>query len=464
MLRRGKLALAWIALAAAANAAQDAPPPVDGDRPVGGTEPAVDPAEAPARGKSRGLLGIADAESARATKAMRERILVSMRSYAVERETRADSGEAHLRAIVLLGPDAVPLLFDILADVASGSTDAAYAGPAARAICGIFLRTGNESILEELGKVVRAGGPAVSGGVLEGLESVDHAKVVEIAAPLLAAEDVGLQARAVRVLKHQKRSVEFVAGLLRPLLERQAGPFAEVLGALQDLEDDGGVSAAQSFLATSSDPALLAAAVSYLDRMGRKASLPSLRTFLLGEKTGVPDVVLKQAIDAVAGIGMEETDARNGAEEILVDVFRRHPDLGVRDWARWQLGPFQNEDALKSLEDPLLQTIAENRKAGRSNTDRFVRLAEYRLRFEAWSKAYDACKDAHAEDSKNLRTSYIESLRAVALCGQGKSSSAVEKILLGMSMEERGELLANFPVLKKMADDPKYRDLFPPSR
>jgi hypothetical protein len=120
----------------------------------------------------------------------------------------------------------------------------------------------------------------------------------------------------------------------------------------------------------------------------------------------------------------------------------------VREWARWQLGPFQNDEALKSLEEDILKEIRSG-KGGSSNTaELWITLAEDRLQFEQWAKAIEALKRAQTED------------QPVALCGQGKHPSA-EQILRTMAAEDRGALLEKYPVLERMAKDAKYRDLFP---
>jgi hypothetical protein len=120
-----------------------------------------------------------------------------------------------------------------------------------------------------------------------------------------------------------------------------------------------------------------------------------------------------------------------------------------------------NETALKRLEDPVLKDIVANKKAtpSRSNTNNYIYLAESRLRFEIWSKAIEALNNAREEDEKGFRTSYIESLRAVAQCGLDKFQPA-KKILDTMTPEERVKLLGEYPVLEKMARDSKYHDLF----
>ena len=105
--------------------------------------------------------------------------------------------------------------------------------------------------------------------------------------------------------------------------------------------------------------------------------------------------------------------------------------------------------------------IDANRRSNpaRSNLTNFIQLAESRLQFEAWTKAIEALKKAREEDDKQFRATWIESLTAVALCGSDKFDQA-RKILEKLSVEERVKLLASYPVLEKMARDPKYRDLF----
>jgi hypothetical protein len=138
-----------------------------------------------------------------------------------------------------------------------------------------------------------------------------------------------------------------------------------------------------------------------------------------------------------------------------------HTNVNVREHALWALGPYQNADALKKLEEPILKDVDANRRSNpaRSNLNNYVQLAESRLQFESWTKAIDALKKAREEDDKQFRATYIEELTSVALCGLDKFDQS-RKILEKLSPEERVKLLGLYPVLEKMAKDPKYRDLF----
>src|SRR5262249_41953711 len=150
------------------------------------------------------------------------------------------------------------------------------------------------------------------------------------------------------------------------------------------------------------------------------------------------DTLLKVVVEAVQQIGLREIDAKRRAEEILVLCMKNHPNVNVRDRALWTLGPYQNAEALKKLEEPFLKDIDANRRSSpaRSNLTNFITLAESRLQFEAWTKAIEALNKAKDEDDKQFRASWIESLRAVALCGLDKFDQA-RKILDKLSPEER---------------------------
>jgi len=442
----------FLMLPAAAPAPQEAPAPE--------AAPAAEEGAAP-----RSLLAIAEIEAERSRRLLKERINGSLRSYALARDTAADRGRSHLEAIVQSGADAVPLLLDLLRGVGSGATDASFAGPSARALSGIFDRTRSVAILKGLADIVRSGSGTVRAGVLEGLESLDHPMVIEIVGPLLSEQDPALRTQVVRVLGRQKSSAEFVGKLLRPLLAQEGAPFAETLRALLELGDRGGLEAAQGWVARTSDPLLLGESIRYLAELGGKAQLPALSDLLTRSTQNPPDSALKRAVDAVQRIGLREVDARKDAEYILLQVFKRHSSFGVRDWARWQLGPFQNSEALKSLEDQIGATIRANDRSGRggNNADAYLSLAEYRVQFEQWDKAVEALKKAQSEDEKGLRAQSIEPLRAVALCGMDKYAAA-EKILRTLTADECADLLKRHPVLERMLKDAKYRDLFPPPR
>ncbi len=431
--------------------------------------PASDPAAAPPAPATagsdgpRGLLGVAEAESARSARVMRERILVMLRNFTTQKETAADRGKGFLDNVVLLGPDAVPLLLEVMHEVDKGTSDAAFAGAAARALCGIFQRTHTKSILASLGDTVRDGGPAVKSGTLEGLEQLDHPQVIEIVAPLLESTDPALRSRAVRVLGRQTSSAELVGGLLRPLLQQQGAPWTEVVQALHALGDGGALDAAHQFLSKSEDSSLLLACVRYVADVGGRATIAPLRAVLLRSGGNLPETLLKQAVDAAQSIGLRETDAHSGVEELLLEVFKklRETRKAVSDYALRQLGPFGTEEALKTLEDAIDDAIAINKRIGQPNTSRYLELAEDRLQFSAWSRAIDALNRARDEDKKGLRTSDIEGLRAVAHCGQGKFTAA-EKILQTLNFDQRLDLLQRFKVLEKMAKDSRFKGLFPP--
>jgi hypothetical protein len=412
-------------------------------------------------GAPKGLIGIAETEAKRTARALREKILGGLRTYGLLRDQAPDRAREQLESIVQYGAEAVPLLLDVLHGVAGGTTDAGFAGPSARALAAIHVRTGNPAILKSMAELVRSGNGAVRAGVLEGLETIDQPMVVEIVGPLLQEQDPALRNQVVRVLGRQRSSAELVSGLLIPLLKQEGVPPLEVLGALHRLGDRGGLETAQALLNKSTDPDLLNVSIRYLDSLGTKGSLPALRVLLNTHGAAhLSDPLLKKAVDAVQQIGLRDSDARKPAEEILVDVFKKHTAFAVRDHARWQLGPYQNDDALKDLEAPVQTAIKDRRFNNSSVADLWIEIAEYRLHFEQWADAMSALNKATAEDEKGLRKQRIEPLKAVSYCGQGKYPAA-DKILRAMTADERYELLEKYPILEKMGKDPKYRDLFP---
>lgn len=462
---RHLLAISWCSLATAvplhARSQVDEPaPPAAADEPAAPAPDEVTPEPAPVR--PRGLLGVAEAEAARSAAALRERILVLLRNFSQAQNSAADRGRGFLDNVVLLGPDAVPLLAEVLQGVEQGSYDAAYAGAAARALCGIFERTQDKAILARLGEAVQSGGAALKNGALEGLESLDHPQVIEIVTPLLQHEDPTLRARAVRVLGRQRSSAAGVIERLRPLLQQQGAPWTEAMQALHALGDRGAVDAAQQFVAKSEDSALLLASVRCLADLGGRFAIPPLRSLLLRAGENVPDTLLKQAIDAAQAIGLRESDSRSAAEELLLEASKKLRDgrAGVAEHARWSLGPFGNEETLRGYEDNLDKLIAENRKRSYPNTGLYIELAEHRLQFLAWPKALDALKRAADEDKRENRTSDIEGLRAVAYCGMGKYTNA-ERILRTLHPDLRRDLFVRYRILDKMAERSDYRDLFP---
>jgi hypothetical protein len=284
--------------------------------------------------------------------------------------------------------------------------------------------------------------------------------VIEIVRPMLKEQDAALRAQVVRVLGNQKSNAAIVGPLLKDLLKEEGAPWAEALSALLTLGDRGGIDMAQGWVAKSSDPLLLGVSIRYLGELGGKQALPVLSKLVMHGPPNLSDATLKKAIEAVQSIGLREEDAKKPAEDILVEIFKRHTSQAIKDCACWELGPFQNDEALKSLEQKVQENIKANKQSGREkNPDLLIELAENRLRFEQWGKAFEALNKAQSEDDKGLRAQMIEPLCAVALCGDQKLEKA-KKILLTMSMDDRVELLGRYPVLEKMAKDPKYRDLF----
>ncbi len=436
-------------------------------------QPAHDPAQkppapaapAPPRDETgpRGFLPIAEAESARASKAMREKILGLLRSFAQNHDNAPDKGIGFLVNIVQLGADAVPLLFEVFGEVDHGTFDAAYASAAARVLVGIFDRTNRAPILKGLADVVRTGGPAVKAGVLDGLELLDHAMVVEIAEPLVESGEPSLRAHAALVLGRQKSNAEAVGNLLRPLLQQQGAPLPELIQALRQLGDRPTLETVHGFLASKSeDPLLLLECVRYASDIGGRTSIPPLRSLLLRLPSTLPEPLLRQAINAVQAIGLRESDSKSGCQELLLETHKKLHDSRppVADHARWQLGPFGNEEALTSLEDEIEKVITINKTLKQSNLSRYIELSTDRLHFLAWSRALDALKKAEAADTRKLQTSDIEGFRGVAYCGQDRLSQA-ENSLRDVHPATRLELLKRYPVLEKMAKDPKYRYLFP---
>ncbi|MSR47695.1 MAG: hypothetical protein EXS13_11635 [Planctomycetes bacterium] len=416
----------------------------------------------------RGLLGVAETEATRSAHVLKNRIVLLLRNFSSAKDTAADRGKALLDNVVAFGPDAVPLLLDVLREVDKGSFDAGFANAASRALCGIFERTKNKAILASLNDAVQHCGAAVKAGALDGLAQLDHPLVIDIVAPLIETKADGadplLAARAVLVLGFQKSSAECVGQMLRPLLTQQGSPLPEVIQALHSLGDRGAIEAAHGMVAKSDYPVLLLACVRYLADTGGRTSIPPLRALVLRADSTLPDTLLKQAIDAAQAIGLRETDAQSVAEELLLEAYKklRVSRKLVSEYARWQLGPFQTAEALKTYEDELEVAIQANRKMGVSNTGRYIELAEDRLRFEAWRKAADALDKAKDEDTRSRNFSdRIDELRAVAFCGQGKYTAA-EKLLQQIHPDRRQELLQKYPMLKKkMADEPRYKELFP---
>ena len=411
----------------------------------------------------KGLRDIAAAEARRTELLLRETLRGLLRNYAIARDSTAQRGEQYLDKIVATGADAVPILLDFLRNVGtSGGMDASFAGPIARALARVFDSDPkhNIQILQSLQQIASTGSSTVRGGVLEGMQSLDHPMVLGIVGPMLKEQDNELRVQVVRVLGKQKSSAEMAGNQLRPLLSEEGAPWAEVLNAMLALGDKRGVDFAQGSLAKSNDTTLLGVSTLYLGELGGRTAVAPLQKLVMHGPANLPDALLKKAIEAIRTIGLREDDAHQPAEAALVEIFKRHSSNVVKETARWELGPFQNEEALKSLEEGVQDNIKANVKSGRpNNPELFLELAADRLQFEQWSKALQALDKAQQEDDKGFRTSQIEPMRAAAYCGDGKLEKS-KKILLGMSMDDRIDLLGRYPVLEKMAKDPKYRDLF----
>jgi HEAT repeat protein len=454
------LGAGWLVAASDGAAAQD-PVPV-----VAPTDPAAKPeGEAPPDEgtKPGGLLGIAEREAARSAKVLRDRILASLRNWTLKHELEADRGRDILLSVVNCGPDAVPVLLSFVRAAAAAKGETAIVQPAARALAGLFDRTkNNPQILHDLTEAVKDAPAPIRVDVLIALEGIDHKIVYDFACPQLGDESVSVRGAAVRALGKQKSHAPEVAKLLRAHLQTDKGVWIEALRALYGLGDKSSVDLAQSVLATSQDAHLVAVALRTVAEFGGKAALSPLEPLLDANRpSSFDDTLLKVVVDAVAKIGLREIDAKRRAEEILANCMKLHTNVNVREHALWALGPYQNADALKKLEEPILKDVDANRRSNpaRSNLNNYVQLAESRLQFESWTKAIDALKKAREEDDKQFRATYIEELTSVALCGLDKFDQS-RKILEKLSPEERVKLLGLYPVLEKMAKDPKYRDLF----
>lgn len=409
----------------------------------------------------KGLLGIAEREAARSAKLLRDRLLALLRQWVMQHELAADRGRSCIDSIVTCGPDAAPVLLGFVNVAAAGQGDASIVQPAARAIVGLVVKTQNEKLLKSLVDATKAAPASIRADVLAALESIDHELVVSYAGPMLDDETPAVVTMAIRALGQQKSHAAEVAKLLRPQFQKEKGSPVELLKALYALPDRQSVDLALAVLGASQDPPLVTIALRFAATFGGKSALGPLEALLNPNRaSSLDDALLRLAIDAVQSIGLREIDSKSRAADILVNCMNKHPSVVVRDWACWQLGPYLNEAALKRLEDPVLKEIQANTKANRPNTNSYINLAENRLRFEAWSKAIEALNKAHDDDEKNFQGRAIDKLRAVALCGQDKLPAAT-KILEKLTPEERANLLSTYPVLEKMARDPKYHDLFP---
>ena len=431
--------------------AAPAPAPAQAGAPSAKVDPAPE----------KGLLAIAEHEAERSSKMLRDRILGSLRQWVLQHELAADRGKSLIDSIVSSGPDAAPVLLGFVETAAAGKGDASIVQPAARALVGLAAKTQNGKLLKSLADATKGAPASIRTDVLAAFETTDDEVVVAYAAPMLDDETPTVVNAAVRALGQQKSRAAEVAKLLRPQFQKEKGPKVELLRALFALGDKPSVDLALSVLGGSQEAPLVTIALKFASTYGGKSALGPLEA-LLGacRASAFDDALLRLAVDAVQSIGLREVDSRSRAQEILLTCMNKHPSPSVRDQACWQLGPFVNEAALKRLEDPVLKDIALNSKQtpSRSNASNYVNLAEYRLRFEQWSSAIEALNKAKLEDDKGFRAKNIESLRAVALCGQDKLPAA-KKILDTLTPEERANLLNTYPVLEKLQQ--KYRDLFP---
>src|SRR5262249_39191843 len=104
-----------------------------------------------------GLLGIAEKEAARSAKALRDRVLASLRNWTLKHDLEADRGREILASVVNCGPDAVPVLLAFVKAAVAGQGEAAIVQPAAHALAGLFDRTKNAQILHDLCEAVKDG-------------------------------------------------------------------------------------------------------------------------------------------------------------------------------------------------------------------------------------------------------------------------------------------------------------------
>jgi HEAT repeat protein len=409
----------------------------------------------------KGLLGIAEREAARSAKLLQDRTRDLLRQWVMQHQLAADRGKSFIDAVVNSGPDAAPLLLGFVNVAAAGQGDASIVQPAARALVGLAAKTQNQKLLKSLADATKGAPASIRADVLAALESIDDEIVVAYASPMLDDETPNVVTAAIRALGQQKSRAAEVAKLLRPQFQKEKGSPVELLKALYILGDRPSVDLALGALGGSQDPQLVTISLQFAATYGGKNALGPLEALLGPNRaSNLDDALLRLAVDAVQTIGLREIDSKSRAQEILVSCMNKHPSPSVRDRACWQLGPYLNDAALKRLEEPVLKDIAANSKAtpSRPNTSNYINLAEYRLRFESWSKAIEALNKAHDDDEKGFHAREIDKLRAVALCGQDKLPAA-KKILETLTAEERAGLFSSYPVLEKLLQ--KYRDLFP---
>lgn len=411
----------------------------------------------------KGLLGVAEREAARSAKLLHDRIRDLLRQWVMQHELAADRGRSLIESVVNMGADATPVLLGFVNVAAAGQGDASIVQPAARAVVGLAGKTQNLKLLKSLAEATKGSPASIRADVLAALESIDDEIVVAYASPMLDDETPQVVTAAIRALGQQKSHAAEVAKLLRPQFQKEKGSPVELLKALYVLGDRQSVDLALGVLGGSPDPQLVAIALQFAATYGGKNALGPLEALLAPNRaSSLDDALLRLAVDAVQTIGLREIDSKSRAQEVLVSCMSKHPSASVRDRACWQLGPYQNEAALKHLEEPVQKNIIANSKTtpSRSNASNFLSLADYRCRFEAWSKALEPLNKAEQEDDKNFYKREIAKYRAVAYCGLEKFSQA-KKCLDDLTAEERATLLSTYPVLEKMAREPKFRDLFP---
>lgn len=424
----------------------EGPPPVVPPAPA----PASPPAEGEeAAGAPRDLRSIARVEAKLAEQRFRERILTSLKR--IGSLSVPALREQEQNRIIALGTGALPYLLEMVGHFDQSEPQPDCVQSAAIAIQRLLQQKERRgSTLANLRQILLGCKLETRRAVTLGLQGLDDPALVTIASDTLGSDDQAMVLASIELLASQ--SDPRVPALLRPLLRQEEVVRMVTIRALNSLGDAGSSTAIVELLGKNENYNVDREALRFLKENGDCQALPRLRQVI--ETKVLNDLLVYHALDAVQAIGLRQPDTcLHPAEEILLQSMRNATN-SARENIAMLLGPFRNDEAYETLTKPLIARTRQNA----NDVRRWLDLAEVQLRFGAWNEALDSARKAERADSKEVFSTQVNVYRIVAYCGR-EDFTLAERYVKNSTVSMQ-QLLQDWPVLRKMADHPKYHELF----
>ncbi len=410
--------------------------------------------QAPADSAPWDLLSIAERETLRATNRLRDELGKQLESIAyLDPESR--SVRETLEDLAQEGAPLVPLLFEKLDAIEGGLKERRAAKHSAQILMRVFEKNQDLNILRQLQQRLAVDNLVLRTTILQGLQGVSHKLIVEMVRPFLGGPERPLSQLSIRILRHQTSQSAVAA--LRPLLE--SGQDADmVIGALLALGDEQSSAGVAVILANTKSPAEQRAAIDYLQLHGSCEAVDALREMLLGKRAYSAFGTLEtDAATALWHIGVTQPECADSVEQHLVALWNKAPLPGVRDHARFLLGPFENEAAYESFRKDYQRDTKDRRQ--RSNPLIHLGFARIQLQFHKFSEALTTLKRVQQFDEGKDLGLRIAELQGLAYCGLQQWDRA-EKALEKSGAMYDPELPHKYPFLTRVWEESRCKDWF----